>query len=386
MKDELIEEVKNLINLPEDKHTRFHYLVMDIKEDDILYNLIEELKEIDSQKEFDSKMQFVGYSGGTVTYQHLALWLVNRAKRTTSTIAVEDLLMYLENDKFSAYFVMWLDGIFLGKILEIESNFDIRNACHIPVDSVANEVNRFSFNPFNHIKASAVLVHKFEHNKIHIIDDDREQYNFADKYMVMAEDIRLLMTICGDHLIGVQSTSVNVITEDGTPNLQGITTIFTNYRKTKLPHHITDQEFEKLQALYMKLAKTENKEFVRNVLRRLNEYATLRDNTDRAITIRTILESLFLDEGTTSEIAFQLALRVSRYSADTLDERNILFKDIKKLYSWCSKAVHTGKLELKKGEEEKFNSILNTVVNIVKIRVSNTIENENIDWQSVVLS
>lgn len=103
LRNELILELDKLKEYLSLDSLRLYISYWDIKNDDILYNLIDLLEKSDMEKIFDKKNQILGNSASTITYELVALWIVKRAIRKTSLIAVEDYFNYLKTDYFDCY-------------------------------------------------------------------------------------------------------------------------------------------------------------------------------------------------------------------------------------------------------------------------------------------
>lgn len=72
---------------------------------------------------------------------------------------------------------------------------------------------------------------------------------------------------------------------------------------------------------------------------------TDRLTVDKLIDLGIALESLYLDEGSTTELRFRLALRAAWHLGTSSSERLSLLHDFKKIYGLRSKAVHAGRVD-----------------------------------------
>lgn len=387
LKNKLILEIDKLKKSLSLDSLRLHISYWDIKNNDILYNLIDLLEKSDMEKIFDKKNQILGNSASTITYELVALWIVKRAIRKTSLIAVEDYFNYLKTDYFDCYYIMWLKGINVGYPVELEKNLELRMPCHIPIESIAEEFrkNIFLQSSVFKIKPSALLMVKFRHEKIHLNgSEETNNYDFTRyDFFEKIEDIRLLFTISFNGIFGIQSLVVNTLPDDNVPSSGNINWNITNFRQTKMGIDISCSDFSNFQELYIKFAKSKRKDFIRNVLKRLNDYATLYNITDKAIEIRIILEMLFTSpQEKDIKISKQLRSNIFRKYRGKVNEPSNLKNDVYKIYNICSEAIHTGQIIFYTEEErENFNTLFKEFEEIIKLEIIDIINNKESTWR-----
>lgn len=387
LKNELILEINKLKELLSLDSLRLHTSLWDIKNDDILYNLINLLEKSDKEKIFNKKNQILGNSAPTITYEYVAIWIINRAIRKTCIIAVEDYFNYLKTDYFDCYYIMWLKGINVGYPVELEKNIELRMPCHIPIESIAEEFrkNIFLQSSLFKIEPSALLMFKFRHEKIHLNGSketnnyDFTRYDFFEKI----EDIRLLFTISFNDIFGIQSLFLNALPDDNVPSSGSIVWTRTNFRQTKIGVDVSCNDFSNFQELYTKFIQSKRKDFIRNVLKRLNDYATLYNIIDKAIEIRTILEMLFtVSHEKDNIISKQLRINISKkYGVNAKQKSKLSHKTIT-IYDWCSEAIHTGQIIFDSEEEkENFNTLFKEFEEIIRLEIIDIINNKESIWR-----
>ncbi len=387
LRNELILELDKLKEYLSLDSLRLYISDWDIKNDDILYNLIDLLEKSDMEKIFDKKNQILGNSASTITYELVALWIVKRAIRKTSLIAVEDYFNYLKTDYFDCYYIMWLKGINVGYPVELEKNLELRMPCHIPVESIAEEFrkNIFLQSSVFKIKPSALLMFKFRHEKIHLNgSEETNNYDFTRyDFFEKIEDIRLLFTISFNGIFGIQSLVVNTLSDDNVPSSGNINWNITNFRQTKMGIDVSYSDFSNFQELYIKFAKSKRKDFIRNVLKRLNDYATLCNIIDKAVEIRIILEMLFtVSHEKDNSISKQLRTNISKKYGVNAKERSKLSHKTIVIYDWCSEAIHTGQIIFHtEDEKENFNILFKESEEIIRLEIIDIINNKESTWR-----
>ncbi len=118
-------------------------------------------------------------------------------------------------------------------------------------------------------------------------------------------------------------------------------------------------------------------------MQKLNECAAGFDWTQGAIDLRVALESLFLNDNTSGELSYRLALRAAMFTGGDLNAREDTRKKIKTAYGLCSNAVHNGRLDLKAKDVETLEWARELVRNTLRRMIGDG--NAKPDWASIEL-
>lgn len=80
-------------------------------------------------------------------------------------------------------------------------------------------------------------------------------------------------------------------------------------------------------------------------MEKLNEFSSGLSIVERAINLRTCLESIFLNDGNKEQLRFTLSLRGSLFLGTTYEKRQLIFNILKTIYDLTSTAAHSGMLK-----------------------------------------
>ena len=113
---------------------------------------------------------------------------------------------------------------------------------------------------------------------------------------------------------------------------------------------------------------------------KLNSYGSGESLLNRAIDLRTCLESIFLSDDINEQITFRLALRAALYLGSSLDEKKEIQDIMKRAYRVSSSAVHNGKFKKKDKPEVLKKAALYAQKALIKL-----IEEGEINWEELEL-
>lgn len=347
--------------------------------------LIEKFSSNEKFDIFNEKMHCVGVTATGMSYEYLALWLIKRAHVKGAEQAVKELDDYISNDTFEVYKVMWLNGLWVSTPIDIGDDIELINIIHFPVESYRERFLMKSFDLFSSLTPDSVIIGKFEHKKIYLSQHEkmRPENNVED--FQYYDDLRLLLAMVREDTLGVQSIGTSIVIPDNIPTINGFSYSLSNYRKPKHAAALIDIEVKSLLNLYCSFNERTNqeKDRIRIVLNKLNEYTTYHNHVDMAISIRLMMETLFLDESSQGELSYQLALRVSKLFGIDFDDRLDLLDKLKKIYGICSKAVHNGYLKPK--DEKKARELFPIAIKMIRRMILRLIDGEVIDWNKIIL-
>lgn len=384
LRNELILELDRLKEKLLVDNSRLDVTLGNIQKDDILYNLIELLIKSDKDKIFDKKIQLIGNLTHVITYEYLALWILKRAIKISSHVALTEYLNYLNNDNFECYYIMWLHWIEIEEPMIIDRNMVLTNAYHLTLEKLKGKLNNNYYSSMGQITSNSVLVYKFMQKKEHIDVETKNPYkNISSDNFQTPEDIRLLLTISSDKIEGIQSISINIFPSEDVPTTEILTTSFTDYRVPSFPCILNQEILSNLQKLYKQFSLCNNKNIVRLALKRLNDYATLYDEVNRAVEIRIILEMLFtVSHEKDNSISKQLRINISKKYGVNAKERSKLSHKTITIYDWCSEAIHTGQIIFHTEEEkENFNILFKEFEEIIRLEIIDIINNKESTWR-----
>lgn len=384
VRSKLIKSIKDTIENPEYDDRSTKEIVIG-KPNMFLKRIVDVLSNNEEFKDFDNSLQCFGNMGTRFSYEEVAVWLLQRASKTNYEQAVDELLEYVESDHFPIYKVMWLTGLFANEAIEITDGIWLVGIWNFPVEHIREMFSPSNSALFLGLHPEAVLIKIIDHPKKHIKNNEQMELETEIVDFQVYEDLRLCMTLIKKDLFGVQAIGTSLIPPEFIPNRSGISYSGHDYRNVRMGQNVIELEIQTLRDIYYKFSSLteEKKSKLRIVLSRMNEYALLENPVDKAISIRILLESLFLDDSDRGELGFQLALRISRKYGKTTEERENIFKDIKKVYSISSSAVHNGYLKDKDSKQSR--ELFKSTIVYIRLMVSALLNDEVIDWKKFVL-
>jgi len=102
--------------------------------------------------------------------------------------------------------------------------------------------------------------------------------------------------------------------------------------------------------------------------------------------LRIMLETLFLDDSNRGELAYQLALRISKLYGTSIENKKDIFNKIKRLYNWSSEAVHNGKINLNEKKETQCREYSKFAIQCIKRKIKDLINGNEVDWEEILMN
>lgn len=359
--------------------------------------LIEQLKKDNQYAKFDNKMQHVGFGAYRVRIEDVANWLLRKSKQTNAQNAIEILHNYNTSKTITLYVIMTLMSIRTS----LQEEYTFSNGVKLFNESNIGKINKklsqdmlhdniLSSIPTPHI--SSVFAFPVEKDILHTDDTYKieakqdEEYNIALEKINNVKDCLILSRGLG----GVHSMAHKYLIPDNIPLVSTARGSAWSFETFYLPTHsspiITVDELteaNRILELYQSLDEKIRKS-IHVSIERLNGYCSSSNTIERAVNIRTCLESVFLKENELSEIANTLALRASRLVEQTVEARKEKHKLIKDCYSLTSKAVHRGNISDKKMKNiTKLDEVAELARKVIILKIEN---GKEFDWKEIELN
>lgn len=357
-------------------------------------DLIFELKKDNKYEKFDKKYQHIAGSAFFVTLENLANWLLRKSKQIGISAAIKCLDDYNNSDRMIIYVIMTVmslrpyDEYIFGNGVQLlnqekVSKINKKLSEDLLLDSIRSSVpspfisSIFTYPIEKKIKHENTIEHDYEKDSDYI--EALEKINNIKECLILSRGLNGIHTMAHKYIIPDEIPLVSTAS--------GRSWSFETFYLPKAtePFIKTEEldEANRMLVLYKSL-ESSLKESIKVSIERLNGYCSSSSYIERAINIRTCLESVFLNDNEINEISSTLALRVSRFIGKTIDERKEIYKLVKDCYSITSKAVHRGTIPDK---QMKNISKLDHIAVICRQVIIEKIERGiDIDWKEIELN
>lgn len=357
-------------------------------------DLVRLLKDSNKYDKFDKKYQYIAGSAYLVTLENLANWLLRKSKQIGISAAIECLDNYNNSDRLTLYVIMTVmslrpydEYIFSNGVQllnqENVSKINKKLSEDLLLDSIRSSVP----SPF----ISSIFAYpiekkiKHENSREHDQEEDSDYIQGLRKINSVKECL-----ILSRGLNGIHTMAHKYIIPDKIPLVSTASGTAWGFETFYLPKATEPfikieelNEADRILVLYENLESSLT-ESIKVSIERLNGYCSSSSYIERAINIRTCLESVFLNDNEVNEISSTLALRVSRFTGKTIDERKEIYKLVKDCYSITSKAVHRGNIPDK---QMKNISKLDHIAEICrKVIIQKVERGTDIDWKEIELN
>ncbi len=352
--------------------------------------LIDYLNQDVKYEKFNNHLQYLGNNGWNVTLDKLADWLVERAKEVGGSKAIEELEQYLSSKEVVVYGIVLLSSVYIEEEYIFCNDVKIVNGRGIPNKKLTYTILNNLLNPSLPLPAvDSVFIVPFKYEIKHLSQEENHLNNstFSNVSTIPIEKIEdakdcLILTRC---LYGIHTIAEGVIAPDCLPFISS--TSGWSLHSLTLPNlapSIIEIELEKANELlktYKELT-PELKQKLKVSITYFNNFCSSSSIVDRAISLRTCLESIFLNDDNKEQLRYRLGLRGALFlGKDTSDKKRIL-KTLKDTYDITSTAVHQGII---KEKQMKRINILDESALLAREAIIKIIEHGLADWEDLEL-
>ncbi len=344
-------------------------------------NSLELLSKITEYQIFNNHLQYLGNSGSNITLEQLLNWLIERARIVGAKQAIQELDNYVSASEIEVDLIQLVVGV----LAECEWTFtngvkftSPHNLCdtNLARDLVSEHYEYTTPYP----KVTSVFIENYRHPKIHRKNTDVSNDEFKSINIPFDEIniTTLCLSLARHPNYGIHSVATTTIAHDSMPIVKGGRSWgVTPFKHPPLGPAILEIEFRNADEILKKYNALDSvfKTKLLIPLKKLNDYGSGENLVERAIDLRTCLESMFLDDNIKEQISFRLALRASIFLGSSLEERKEIFSIMKKAYSACSSAVHNGDFKKKDKPDN-----LKTVAIYAKQALTKLITGGPVNW------
>ena len=332
-------------------------------------------------------MHYIGNSGSRINIKQLADWLVERSNETTPVNAINELTQYNNSKEVTVYGIMLLTAIYIDYDYTFCNGVQIVKESSIPNKKIALEISNLQFNSILPLpRIQSVFIVPYTHKVFHISDEDNEQSNyFTNMPIGLLQDTKLCL-ILARQLSGVHSISYSTIIPDNLPLLSSSSGwVLESTKQPDLLGTVIEIELKWADELLSKFKNLEPslKEKLTVSIESLNSYCSLAPIVERAISLRTCLESIFLDDGNKEQLSYRLGLRGALFLGSDLKEKKEIMKTLRTTYSITSSAVHEGKLSEKQRKNIDF---LKDSAKLANKAIVKIINDGQVNWEELELN
>lgn len=372
MKDCMVEELKNAM-----KRNNVNLYVRQMnspKENYIFPKMCELLHQSGEFEIFNNKMQFIGSSGNPMNFDELTKWLIIRAQKTSAEQAIDELIKYSENGSFEVRNILWLDGVYLEKEYKLADNIYL-----CPENSFMNEqfnkmLNGIEISKVPTIIPSAYLYEKVNHPKIHRFED--EEPKFIRFNYDKLEPVMLLMHLLRNDGVEAQAIASSYIVDESVPHRAGFSYVYLKYQPLFRNRQFIELEINNLMLLHDLYNKLDGTLMIRVkfILKLLLAFENETEYVQKAIHLRVLLESLYLDPDENDK-SDNLVNRIVGLHGDNVVAANKLRRIVKDVYHDSSKAIHSGQISENgiKRCERNFSLMRNLIKTDIYVLIKNEV-------------
>lgn len=341
MKNSMVEELQILIE--ENKEHLYINKSRHINEEFIYPKMSDMLHKSRLFDAFNNKMQFIGSSGNPMDYDELTKWLIIRGKKTSPMQAIDELYNYIENDNFEVNNILWLDGVYLEKEYQIGENVFLCPENSLMNEQLSKMITGVEISKIPTIQPSAYLYERIEHPRIHRSENEEPEF-FRINYDNL-EPVMLLMHLIRRDGVEVQAIASSFIVDESVPHGSGFSYRYLKYQPLFRNRQIIQLEINHLTKLHDLYKELDNnlKIRVKFILKLLMIFENETELVEKAMHLRVLLESLYLNESD-SDKADKLVENIVKIHGDKVIKSNKLRRIVKDVYHDCSKAIHSGQL------------------------------------------
>lgn len=348
--------------------------------------LVEQLRKETNLEIFDHKFQHIGYSKQLVDLEMLASWMIKTTQKRDIQSIEEVVDIYSEQSHFEAFAVILLSNLSLQDSFAINTSTELINSFMIPDHELSLAAHDENLSDLPSSSYSAALLKKFKHPQYHSLDSTPPPYTAdLDQAFIELDDIKLCLGVSTPFGLPIQSIGATVITPPHVPNLTDRTWKTETIRPPKPPAFFSKSNFDDAAEIIQSFfaLDSEAKERLRVPLRKINESVCSENLIEKAINLRTAMESIFLDPEANQELSHRVSIRAALLLSESIQTRQVIYKQIKNAYNLGSKAVHTGRIKPKNLSSAEKD--LGIATELVIKAVKKIILKPNINWAKIEL-
>lgn len=319
----------------------------------------------------------------------LARWMIKRSQVENAAMAVEHVRTFLSSSSFTGWAVLLLTG------LPIDQEYDLGGEISlVPIDRLpTTDLQQLSWEAaYSHAplpRPSGGLVFRVDHPRRDYPSSGDTKIETYTVETGQLEDARLCLGLCRPEGCGVQGIATTVVPEDDVP-LFGASWSLHSFTPPVMCRPLIEVEAIRAKTLHDCFRKLtpEEKDKLRLPMERLNYAAATMNRVERASTLRTALDAVFLDDGVKVELVYRLSLRAALFTEQSEVERR---REVKRLvtdtYKLCSTAVHEGRIPTLKGRlRGKESSLMKDTTKLLSRAIEMRMRQPKLDWEEVELS
>lgn len=341
--------------------------------------------------EFSNHIQYLGQAGSQTGIKNLADWIVERAYTVGSRQSIKDLDDYLNSEEVEVYVLSLLTSIYFKsndtKEYTFCNNVKLINAELIPNKTVSSNIIHNLHNsilPFPRVKTALIKIFKQKKQHESCNSSSLQSVNIESPTIDL-EETRLCI-ILARQLAGAHTIATGVIAPDNLPFIQSFSGwSIKSFKQPTTFGSILDVELKFANTLLCKFITLE-REFKDKLIvsiENFNGYASLSTKVERAISLRTCLESIFLDDGNKEQLGYRLGLRGALLLGTNIEEKKRIMKILRDTYSITSSAVHEGKISDRNMKKIK---VLDDSANLAKKAIIKLINEGKVNWEDLELN
>jgi hypothetical protein len=338
-------------------------------------------------KELKQKLISNGNGAGALEIKDLAMWTLWAIEQFGKKKAFDHLENFLEVDTIEIMITLWVLGISVDSIIDLDDNFSI-----IPVNQMPDSSYKFTFSQrfFDLTPAQFLPVPEAAIVRKHMVPKVAGEDGPGNTYWELVRQLRsiaLLINLIEDNYCVPYLSTSSPIPEvplgvfGGSGGGARVYDIWGN-ETTRLEENNIDQ-LERLFKKFKKLSDHEQNRF-RRILERFSRAKRGLQPENKILDLGISLEMALLEDTPPRQLALHFRLRGSWLLNTKPSERSILYNHLRDIYNYRCEVAHNGFLKTGsiKSVEENFSIYAKITSDILQKLI---LEGKP-DWQKLILN
>ncbi len=335
---------------------------------------------------FDERLHAYGRGDACYFVKDVANWLVRRSESTSSIQAIEEVRQFSEASQFKAWAVLFIGGPHIDETHDLGNGVSLVPLNQLPTESLSRYATEPMFGGFSVVKSTGALVFSLnqQRNDVPSTGDHTPKFEIVDTRKL--DDALLCLGMCRREGCGIQGLALSVVADDSVPLWKTSVSLLHTFRPPPMMASLIGLETKRARNIYEKFLRLSerDKNRIRLSMRKLNEAAALKFSlVDRAISLRTALESIFMSAHEDSSISRRVRTRGALFlePAKNVQERKDIEATLRNAYQIGSSAVHNGFLSDK--EVRKLGPSVDDAMKLVRKAILMLLDQPNPNWGAI---
>ena len=340
--------------------TSWHHILVStqrVLREEAARELVAALRSWPGSGEFDGVQRHFGRSSHFLTHDELAEWMILRSHVTSVEAAYADLVKYAEDTSYPVLYTLLIGGLPPVRPLEVAEGVRLipyrpeffADLGHLDEEAVESALQREEVRSIS----SALVVRTLHPKVITPLGQNGVAAEAAEIDTAIYERLNGVRLMCGLITVSdVPNAGYHAVIDPSVPCYLRASYASYGLLGPIFSRGYVDDEFatraRSLCGAFEGLSQSKRRQLVIPLERLQSAIHEQYKEVDSAIDLGIALESLFLEDTDSSELAYKLSLRGARLLGTSTPDRKATRRLFKAIYTARSRAVHRGKLDVKR--------------------------------------